>query len=97
MKDLTVIFFEKMKSFCAENFIEKWKKSRQREQMQSRHFAKEQRNSLDEQRNWWLSSCFPDREERYQNLPLETSPTQSDYQNTAGNPEERDPQTPEIT
>lgn len=55
------------------------------------------KSSLDKQRNWWLSSCFLDREERCQKLPLEKSPTQSGYQNTAGNSRERDPWTTEIT
>lgn len=38
-----------------------------------------------------LWSCFLDREERCQNLLLEKSPTQSGYQNTAGNPRGRGP------
>lgn len=36
-----------------------------------------------------LWRCFLDREERCQNLLLEKSPTQSGYQNTAGNPRGR--------
>lgn len=48
---------------------------------------------FDKQQNWWLSSSFIERKKRCQNLLLEKSPTQSDYQNTAGNPREEAPWT----
>lgn len=45
---------------------------------------------FDRQCNWWLSRSFFNRKKLCQNLLLEKSPTQSDYQNTAGCPREED-------